>query len=236
VVSVHRLINDQPGPVVITGNPEHLFGKEAITERVAGIEFRLSPTSFFQTSVAGAEILVELVLGILADDPGDVLDVYSGVGLFSLPLAQRGCRVVGVEVNRKAVADAKAAARANGVSERCTFLAAPAERLLDRLPPGRTFQHVILDPPREGCPENVLKSVVRLHPRTIICVSCEPQALARELGFLCRTGYRLRFVQPVDMFPHTSQIEAVAVLDRVFKKSPKTSARPRAQRPSKRRR
>jgi 23S rRNA (uracil1939-C5)-methyltransferase len=163
----------------------------------------------------------------------DVLDLYAGAGLFALPLALDGHRVMAVEGNRAAVADGEASARLNGVSlTQCRFVAAPAETAVRgvasrwgraatpvrrSLGEGGPFEPgvVILDPPREGCAPAVIDDVFgELRPGTAVYVSCDPTSLARDLAAIDRHGYRVESLQPVDMFPHTAHVETVVVLRR----------------------
>jgi 23S rRNA (uracil1939-C5)-methyltransferase len=183
------------------------------------VSFLVSPTAFFQTNVAAAGVLVDLVTRACeeaGEGPRRVLDLYSGSGLFSLPLAARGHTVVAVEASRKGARDAALNRRTNGIPEgRLTLVSADVERALPRLADGERFDAVVLDPPREGCPPSVLRSVFgRLRPARAVIVSCNPDALGRELAQAVASGYRVLPVQPVDMFPHTPHVEAVAVLVR----------------------
>jgi 23S rRNA (uracil1939-C5)-methyltransferase len=198
-----------------------------VKEEALGPGFLVSPTSFFQTNVTAAATLVRLVVEAL---PGErdlrVLDLYSGGGLFALPVAVRGHRVTAVEESRKSVKDAELNRRLNAVpEERLKLVCSPVERALPHLKPG-AFDAVILDPPREGCPAEVVKAVFgRLQPARGILVSCNPEALARELPLAVALGYRVVRVQPVDMFPHTPHVEAVAVLERVTPRTPSSRSR-----------
>jgi 23S rRNA (uracil1939-C5)-methyltransferase len=242
-------VHDRPGPFLVGRATRRIDGPGHVREESLGVTFLVSPTAFFQTNVAGAEILLRLV-GEACQDMPAVLDLYSGSGLFALPLAMRGHRVTAVEESRKGVRDAELSRKANGVGdERLRLISASVERALPRLA-ASAFDAVILDPPREGCPPEVLRSVFgRLRPRRAVLVSCDPAALARELPAAVRAGYRVLSVQPVDMFPHTPHIEAVAVLERegrTLRRSPRPSipppsrraaapkARPRRRRPSSR--
>jgi len=196
-----------------------VHGPGHVREESLGPAFLVSPTSFFQTNVAAAAVLVDLVTRACeaaGKGPLRVLDLYSGGGLFSLPLAARGHEVVAVEASRKSARDAALNRRANGVpEERLRLLTADVERALPRLAEGERFDAVVLDPPREGCPPAVLRLVLgRLRPARAVVVSCNPDALARELSQAVAAGYRPLPVQPVDMFPHTPHVEAVAVLVR----------------------
>jgi 23S rRNA (uracil1939-C5)-methyltransferase len=145
---------------------------------------------------------------------GPILDLYAGVGLFAAPLARRGHRVVAVEENRHAVEDAIETLKLNRISG-CRFLSGRVETVLKKMVHRESFEAVILDPPREGCPEWLLRMVARqIRPTRIIDVSCDPVALSCDLALLTRCGYRVMEVQPIDMFPHTPHIESVALLQR----------------------
>jgi 23S rRNA (uracil1939-C5)-methyltransferase len=201
---------------VAVGVEEHLLaGRDHIREQIGGLTFQISANSFFQTNTAQAERLFGLVLHA-AELTGDetVVDLYSGTGAISLLLARRCRWVYGVEVAQAAVDDAALNAAANGVSN-CTFLTGEVRFVLPSLI-GRNVsaQVVVADPPRAGFHPKALHALIRLAPSRIVYVSCNPATLARDLADLVRGGYQLGWVQPVDMFPHTPHIEAVARLDR----------------------
>jgi 23S rRNA (uracil1939-C5)-methyltransferase len=209
---VHANYSPDPGPAVQGVSFTTLAGRDRIVERVAGVEFLLSPTAFFQTNVPAAEILVGLVLKAIPKDAGPILDLYSGVGLFSLPLARRGHTVVGVESNAQAVIDAEASAERNNIRG-AEFRTARTEDALRDLSANDHFPIVVLDPPRDGVPEDAPRLLARkVSPDLIVMISCDPESLARDLLALHRLGYEPESVQPVDMFPHTMQIESVAVV------------------------
>ena len=180
-------------------------------EEVAGSSFLMSPAAFFQTNVRAAEILVRLVLDAVRPS-SRVIDLYAGSGLFAMPLAAAGHDVIAVEENRLAVADGEAALKLNKEAQaRCRFVPRRVEAALTSL---HDADAVVLDPPREGCAPSVLREVFgRLTPRVAIYVSCNPEALATDLGQICTSGYRVRSLQPVDMFPHTAHVETVAILE-----------------------
>jgi 23S rRNA (uracil1939-C5)-methyltransferase len=213
-------LNDRPGPYLVGRETRRVHGPGHVREESIGpVSFLVSPTAFFQTNVAAAGVLVDLVTRACEEagrSPLRVLDLYSGSGLFSLPLAARGHAVVAVEASRKGARDASLNRRANGVpEERLTLVAAEVESALPRLAEGERFDAVVLDPPREGCPAPVLRSVLgRLRPARVVFVSCNPDALGRELAQAVASGWRALHVQPVDMFPHTPHVEAVAVIVR----------------------
>lgn len=189
-----------------------LQGADRLRESVGTVSYLVSPTAFFQTNVAAAELLVNLVVAAVPAG-SRVLDLYAGAGLFALPLALAGHTVTAIEENRAAVADGIASARLNRIDERrCRFIARPAEDAVLAAPPADV---VVLDPPREGCDPSVLDAVFRgIRPRTGIYVSCSPEALATDLAHIVACGYRVDSMQPVDMFPHTPHIETVVVVSR----------------------
>jgi 23S rRNA (uracil1939-C5)-methyltransferase len=211
-VSFHLNLHPEPDEFIFGDETRRLQGAERLRETVAGASFLISPDAFFQTNVAAAEILVRLVREAIPPH-SRVLDLYAGAGLFAIPLALDGHRVTAVEENRSAVADGQASARLNRVdAERCRFIARRAEAAL---PLGRGTDAVVLDPPRDGCTVPVLIDVFgQLQPRVGVFVSCNPEALATDLSTIVGYGYTVRSVQPVDMFPHTPHIEAVAVVTR----------------------
>jgi 23S rRNA (uracil1939-C5)-methyltransferase len=209
-------LHARPGPYLLGRETRRVAGSGRVREDALGPVFLVAATAFFQTNVAAAAILLELVTAALPAASGlRVLDLYSGAGLFALPLALRGHLVTAVEESRKGVADALLNRRENAVPEdRLRLVPSTVERALPRFQP-HAFDAVVLDPPREGSPPQVLRDVCgRLRPRRVVLVSCNPDALARELPAALGAGYRLVRVQGVDMFPHTPHVEAVAVLER----------------------
>ena len=208
--SMHVNVHHRDDAFIFGETTRHLSGSARMREEVAGASLLMSPTAFFQTNVEAADVLVRLVLAALSSE-ARVLDLYAGSGLFAIPLAAAGHEVLAIEENRAAVADGEAALKLNrAIRGRCRFLSRRVEAALPSL---RDTEAVILDPPREGCSPSVLREVFgRLKPRRAVYVSCNPEALARELRPISRYGYRVISLQPVDMFPHTAHIETVALL------------------------
>jgi 23S rRNA (uracil1939-C5)-methyltransferase len=211
--SVVMNVNPKKASVAI-GVEEHLLGgRDHIRESLGGIEFQVSANSFFQTNTAQAERLFALVLEA-TELTGEetVLDLYAGTGAISLQLARRCRHVYGVELAPAAVADAARNAVANGI-DNCTFLAGEVRFALPQLiAQGVRAEMVVADPPRAGFHPKALRALIQLAPARIVYVSCNPATLARDLGELVHGGYRVDWVQPVDMFPHTPHIEAIARL------------------------
>lgn len=186
----------------------------------SGVRLHFEPADFIQVNGAMNRRLVERVLELLEPGPGDrVLDLYCGLGNFTLPIARRAGSVLGIEGEAGLVSRAAANAAANGIAN-ATFAAADlsgpeaAQRCLGLArKQGVAWDRVLLDPPRTGAAD-VLPAVARLAPRRLVYVSCNPASLARDLGILVTAhGFRLREAGIVDMFPHTSHVESVAVLD-----------------------
>jgi 23S rRNA (uracil1939-C5)-methyltransferase len=144
-----------------------------------------------------------------------ILDLYSGSGLFALPIAQAGARVTAVEENRQAVRDAEANLRLNRIaSGQVRLVCSRVEDALPRLTAER-WDAVVLDPPRQGCPPAVLAGIFdTIAPSRAVYVSCNPDALAQDLPVILKAGYKVANLQAVDMFPHTDHIETVAVFRR----------------------
>lgn len=212
-------INRRPGPYMVGDETIKIAGRSHVREKgiasalgAGKVAFLVSPNTFFQTNVGAARELVKLVL----DGVGPakrVLDLYCGSGLFALPIALGGATVTAIEANRQAVDDLKANAKLNCVAPaRVKSITARAEDAIARVSRD-SWDAVVLDPPREGCAPDVLSGVFeRIRPLRVVYVSCNPEALARELPGILQAGYRVERAQPVDMFPHTEHIEMVVTL------------------------
>lgn len=219
--SVVMNVNPKKASVAV-GVEEHLLGgRDHIREGMGGLTFQVSANSFFQTNTRQAERLFELVIESAGLTGGEtVLDLYSGTGAISLLLARRCRWVYGVELAQAAVDDAGLNAATNAITN-CTFLCGEVRFVLPSLiAKGVTAEVVVADPPRAGFHPKALHALITLGARRIVYVSCNPTTLARDLGELVRGGYRLEWVQPVDMFPHTPHIEAVARLERIASSTP----------------
>jgi 23S rRNA (uracil1939-C5)-methyltransferase len=193
-----------------------LAGPERIRERIGRVTYCLSPASFFQTAPWGAERLVGLVHQALAPKPREnVLDLYCGGGLFALALAPSCASVLGIEENPVSAGDAVEAAELLGL-ENVRILTGRVEdrlRTLARTGAARPDK-IVLDPPRTGCGPELAAAIARLGAAAIAYVSCDPDALAADLQSFHQHGYRTAAVTPVDMFPQTHHVEAVAELRR----------------------
>ena len=211
VVSVINNITCSKAGVAVGEYEILLSGRPTIMERIGPFEFELSANSFFQTNTRGAERLYDTVrryAGLGGSET--VLDLYCGTGTISIYLAASARQVIGIEMVGGAVEDARRNCLRNGVAN-CRFIAGDVRRMLSQMEERPDV--VIIDPPRSGMHEDVVKQVMVLGPPRIVYVSCNPATMARDMAIM-KDVYTVAEVQPVDMFPHTYHIEAVARLER----------------------
>ena len=199
---------------VILGNRNIVvFGEETITDYIGKFKFKISPLSFFQVNPVQTEVLYRKALeyaGLTGQET--VFDLYCGIGTISLFLSEKAKKVYGVEVVEEAIRDAKVNAKVNGV-ENVEFIVGEAEKIIpDMYSKGIKADVVVVDPPRKGCDEVLLETLVSMEPKRIVYVSCNPATLARDLSFLAERGFKVEEVQPVDMFPWTAHVETVCLL------------------------
>ena len=213
VRSVVLNINDRVTPVVLGTREKVLYGEGAIEDILCGYRFRISPRSFYQINPVQTEKLYRTALDFAELTGAEtVLDAYCGIGTIGITASGRAKQVIGVELNRDAVADAIVNARLNGIKN-CWFTAGDAGEYMEQMArDGMRPDLVFLDPPRAGSDERFLSSLLRCAPKKVVYVSCDPETLARDLGTLTQGGYRVRKSQPVDMFPYTRHIECVCQL------------------------
>ncbi len=213
IVSIYMNINESRGNSVLGYENKIIYGKSVITDTLCGIEFEISPHSFYQINPEMTEKLYGKALEFAEiTDNDNVLDVYCGIGTISLAAAKKARVVTGVEIVEQAIDDAKKNAKNNGI-ENVQFFADSAENAVPKLiSEGLKPDVVILDPPRKGSDEATLKAIVSARPKRIIYVSCNVSTLARDAKFLAELGYTPTKCAGVDMFPHTSHVEAVALL------------------------
>lgn len=215
VVSIVQLINSRKANVAMGESETILWGQNFITEKLGDYQFRIRPSSFFQTNSRQTEVLYDTARRLAEFSPHErVLDLYTGCGTIAICISGEVNSVLGVEVNPDAVAGARENADANGV-ENCRFEAADVKRFLDKMFDGNErFDTVVIDPPRAGIGRKIVSRIGRLSPEKIVYVSCNPSTLAGDLLEFGRIGYRLEKTVPVDMFPHTFHIETVSRLSR----------------------
>ena len=212
---VAQNINNSTGNVIFGHKDRAITKAQTLKAYVGDKSFHLSPHSFFQVNSGAARIIYEKVREFAKLTGKErVIDVYCGIGGISLYLADKAREVVGIEFVEAAVADATANAALNR-ADNCQFEAGDAVHLIDEIGAEGGADLIVLNPPRKGCDEKVLRSVAAINPPRIIYVSCSPETLARDLDILSRLGYRTVEVQPVDMFPQTIHVEDVAVLEKI---------------------
>ncbi|WP_246329739.1 23S rRNA (uracil(1939)-C(5))-methyltransferase RlmD [Geomonas limicola] len=215
VVVVAQNINNSTGNVIFGQKERFITKAQTLYAKLGNKTFSLSPHSFFQVNSGAAQIIYEKVREFAKLTGTErVLDVYCGIGGISLFLADKADEVVGIEFVDSAVADAMQNAALNGI-DNCDFEAGDAAKIIEEIGHEGGAHLIVLNPPRKGCEEKVLKSVAGIKPQRIIYVSCSPETLARDLDILSRLGYRTLEVQPVDMFPQTVHVEDVALLERI---------------------
>ncbi|MBI5116136.1 methyltransferase [Candidatus Poribacteria bacterium] len=206
------------GAVVRVGNQtRHLWGEMYSTVSVEGRVFRVSPGSFFQANTGLLPILLQQALSAVKADRIDTgVELYAGVGLFSIMFSERVRRLVVIEWNRDAVEDAGVNLHTNQIKN-VEVIAKSVEDALDSLlSMDAKPEFVVMDPPREGLSNAVRSKIVQMSPEQVVYISCDPATLARDIKFLMASGeYVLERVQPLDMFPHTSHIECICSLARV---------------------
>ncbi len=206
-------INKENTNVVLGNTCINLYGDGYITDILCGVKIKLSPLSFYQVNRAGAELLYNKAAEYaMAEGNEDILDLYCGTGTIGLSMASKVKSVTGVEIIPEAIEDAKENAKLNGFSN-IRFICGDAKDAAKVLKnEGIKPKTVILDPPRKGCAEELLKTVSEIAPTKIVYVSCDPATLARDCARLKNLGYNVQEVTPVDMFPRTAHVESVALL------------------------
>lgn len=208
-------INDKRTSLVLGKRNETLYGSGKIEEELCGFRFRISPSAFYQINPVQTEVLYNKALEFASlTGKETVIDAYCGTGTIGIIASENAGRVIGVELNSDAVRDARENAKNNNVNN-IKFIKADAGRfMLEMAKNNERADVVIMDPPRAGSDRAFLSSVVSLSPERIVYISCNPETQQRDLFFLVKNGYKVRKIQPVDMFPHTKHVETVVLLSR----------------------
>ena len=217
LAGILHTINDDTGDRVqpLEGSSKVMVGKDHITETLSGLSFDIRMESFFQTNPKSAEVLYGKAISYLKEKvapEGTIFDLFCGTGTISQMVARDmpNAKVVGVEIEKSAVEDARKAAKSNEISN-TTFYAADVNKFLLEHPQyAGNINAVILDPPRAGIAPKALKRTIELQAPVIVYISCNPATLARDTNTLNQEGYKLIKFSLVDQFPHTSHVEAVA--------------------------
>lgn len=215
--------NNRRDNVIMGDSYETLWGQGYITDYIGNVKYQISPLSFYQVNPVQTEKLYGLALEY-ADLKGNetVWDLYCGIGTISLFLAQKAKQVYGVEIVPQAIDDAKQNAQINAI-ENAEFFVGKAEEVLPEYYENYAREHhgenahadvIVVDPPRKGCDEILLETIVKMQPEKVVYVSCDSATLARDLKYLCANGYEMKIVRGVDQFPNTVHVETVCLLSR----------------------
>lgn len=223
MTSITFSINEENTNVIMGKQIQPVWGQTYITDYIGNVKYQISPLSFYQVNPVQTEVLYGQALeyaGLTGNET--VWDVYCGIGTISLFLAQKAKKVYGVEIVPQAIEDARRNAEINGI-QNAEFFVGKAEEVLPMYYAEYAKEHpgesahadvIMVDPPRKGCEESVLTTMVNMQPERIVYVSCDSATLARDLKYLCGNGYELRKVRAVDMFPHTGHVETVVLLQK----------------------
>ena len=208
-------VNTKKGNAVLGDKFITLFGPGYIEDTLCGLNFRLSPRSFYQVNHHQAQRLYEAAISQAEITKEDlVLDLYCGVGTITLAMASAAGKVIGVEVIPQAVADAKDNAKRNGIENAEFFCGDAGQAALQLEKDGVRPDVVIVDPPRKGLNADTIEALVRFSPRRIVYVSCDPATLARDVALLKERGYALKNAMAADLFPRCAHVESVVTLSR----------------------
>jgi len=209
-------VNDRYTSLVLGEQEKILFGTGYIEDELRGLRFRISAKSFYQINPVQTEKLYEIALRYAALTGKErALDAYCGTGTIALAASAGAAEVAGVELNRDAIRDAIANAKRNGVKN-CWFTCADAGKFMtDMAERGENCDVVFMDPPRAGSDRAFLTALLKMAPKRVVYVSCNPETLARDTAVLTAGGYRVCKIQPVDMFPNTEHVETVCLLSKL---------------------
>ncbi|RGD66805.1 23S rRNA (uracil(1939)-C(5))-methyltransferase RlmD [Hungatella hathewayi] len=214
MTSISVNINRDQTNVILGNEVINLYGPGYITDSIGGVKYRISPLSFYQVNPVQTEKLYSTALEYAGLTGGEtVWDLYCGIGTISLFLAQKAKKVYGVEIVPQAIDDARENARINGI-ENVEFFVGKAEEVLPReYEKNQVYADVIVvDPPRKGCDEVCLDTIVKMGPKRVVYVSCDSATLARDMKYLAERGYEVVKVRGCDMFPHSGHVETVVLL------------------------
>src|SRR3990167_8260245 len=213
IVGIVQNINTLKTNIILGTENRLLWGRDYLNESLGGINYQLSLTSFFQINPYKTETLLKTVEEMLTGVKGTILDTYSGIGSIALYLAKNFASVIGIEENEVAVEDANKSAERNGIKN-CSFLAGTTENNFKNFKGPSDTKPIILHPPRKGCSEEVLNSVLKIKHERIVYVSCNPSTLSRDLNKLCQEMYYIKGVKVIDMSAQTVHMETAVLLER----------------------
>ena len=216
-VCLYLNINTQNDSKVFSPKFIHYGGEKKLKGSMLGVEFHLSPNSFFQVNETISSEIYKKVLSCINDDIHTVIDAYSGIGITSMLFASVGKNVISIEVVPKAVEDAKELAAINKLDTKIKFICGDCNNILPKLKTDDNTAFFV-DPPRKGLGERVCNTIVKAEPQKIIYLSCNPQTLADDLKCFISNGYKVNEVTAYDMFPNTKHVESLVCLTRTVGK------------------
>ena len=215
ITTIVMNINERNTSLVLGNAEKVLYGKGRISDTLCETRFSLSPKSFYQINPPQTERLYKKSIEMAKLTGKElVVDAYSGIGTISLVLAKNAKEVIGVELNRDAVKDAKFNAKANNITN-VQFVQDDAGAFMVKLAEqNEKIDVVFMDPPRSGSDERFLASVAKLSPKKVVYISCNPHTQKRDLEYMVGRGYKVKEIQPVDMFPQTFHVENIVLLEK----------------------
>ena len=215
ITTVVLNVNDRQTSMVLGDWEKPIFGPGFIKDRLCGCTFRISPKSFYQVNPVQTEILYQTAIDYASlTGKETVIDAYCGIGTIGLIAAKKAGKVIGVELNKDAVKDARINAKENKITNAAFYQGDAGRFMVEMAAKGEKADVVFMDPPRAGSDERFLSSVVKLSPKKVIYISCNPETLARDLKYLTKHHYKVEKIQPVDMFPFCDHCETVCSLSR----------------------
>lgn len=218
LTSVLLNINKAKTNVILGHEIKVLEGRDYIIDTIGDLKFKISALSFFQVNPEQTKVLYDKALEYAELEGNEtVWDAYCGIGTISLFLAQKAKKVYGVEIVAPAIENARENAALNDIHNAEFFVGKAEEVIPEQYANGLTADTIVVDPPRKGCDQALLETLVKMNPKKIVYVSCDPATLGRDLGYLDQQGYKVEKVQPVDMFPHTTHVETVVLMTKVEK-------------------
>ena len=209
-------INDKKTSMVLGERENTIYGPGYIRDILCGCTFRISPKSFYQVNPVQTEILYQTAIeyaGLTGKET--VIDAYCGIGTIGLVAARKAGKIIGVELNKDAVRDARINAKENAIKNARFYQGDAGDFMVSMADAGEKADVVFMDPPRAGSTQEFLSSAVKLQPSRIVYVSCNPETLARDLKYLVKNKYQVKKIQPVDMFPFTEHVECVVLMSKV---------------------
>lgn len=213
ITSVVLNVNNRRTSVVLGDYETTIYGKGFIEDILCGKRFRISSKSFYQINPIQTEKLYKKAIEMANINKDEiVIDAYSGIGTISIVAADYAKEVIGVELNRDSVRNAISNAKINKVDNVYFINQDAGEYMVKKSLKGENVDLVIMDPPREGSDENFLSSVVKLSPKKVVYISCNPETQERDVKYLIKHDYKIKEIQPVDMFPQTDHVEVVTLL------------------------